>query len=108
MSAWFLLFLTIALEVAGTIAMKHSQGLSRLYPTLMIYFFYGLCFSIFSLVVKKMELSVAYAIWSGAGTLAVSVIGFLYFHETFTLLKAISIILIILGVIGLKLSSASI
>ncbi|KIY20587.1 MULTISPECIES: DMT family transporter [Mesobacillus] len=107
MPAWLLLIFTIILEVAGTISLKLSDGLSKFTPSVLIFVFYGGCFSIFPFVVQKMDLSVAYAIWSGVGTLAVSLIGILYFQESITLFKAISIILIILGVIGIKISPAT-
>ncbi|WP_243388049.1 DMT family transporter [Bacillus kexueae] len=104
--AWLLLSITILLEVAGTISMKLSEGLTRLVPSMGIFIFYGSCFAIFALVVKKIELSVAYAIWSGVGTMLVFVVGVLIFKESFSWMKLVSVILIIMGVIGLKYSSA--
>lgn len=104
--AWFLLVITILLEVAGTISMKLSEGLTRLVPSLGIFVFYGSCFAIFALVVKKIELSVAYAIWSGVGTMLVFVVGVLIFKESFSWIKLMSVVFIIIGVIGLKWASA--
>ncbi|TYR78186.1 multidrug efflux SMR transporter [Priestia megaterium] len=102
---WILLLITIVFEVAGTISMKMSEGLSRPLPTIMIFVCYGICFSIFSLVVKKMDLGLAYAIWSGTGTLAICIIGILFFHETVNMLKVVSVLLVVLGLIGVKLSA---
>ena len=101
---WILLVLTIVFEIAGTISMKLSEGLTRPLPTIMIFVSYGICFSIFSIVVKKMELGLAYAIWSGAGTLAISFIGIYFFQETVSVMKIVSIVLIVIGIVGIKLS----
>ena len=107
MSSWIYLTLAIVLEVMGTTAMKLSEGLTRLLPTVCLFLFYGLSFIGLALALKKLNVSVAYAIWSGLGTALIAIIGFVYFHESVTLLKLVSLALIILGVIGLRLSSAS-
>ena len=62
----------------------------------------GLTFAI-----KKIEISVAYAVWSGVGTALIALIGILYFKEAATMLKFASIFLIVAGVVGLKFSSSS-
>lgn len=49
---WLLLLVTIIFEVAGTIAMKLSNGLTKLIPSVLIFVFYGICFSVFAIVVK--------------------------------------------------------
>ena len=58
---------------------------------------------LFVIAVKKIEVSVSYAIWSGVGTALITAIGVLYFKESFTALKLISLVLIITGVIGLNI-----
>jgi small multidrug resistance pump len=55
--------------------MKLSDGLTKLIPSILIFVFYGICFSVFAIVIKKIDLSVAYAIWSGMGTLVIVFIG---------------------------------
>ena len=54
------------------------------------------------LVLRKMDTSVAYAIWASAGILVMAVVGILFLHEPVTILKVVSILLIVLGVIGLE------
>ncbi|MDQ0219207.1 small multidrug resistance pump [Peribacillus cavernae] len=102
---WILLLITIVFEVAGTISMKMSEGLTRPLPTVMIFVCYGICFSIFTLVLKKMDLGLAYAIWSGTGTLTICVLGIVFFGETLNALKVVSVLLIVLGLVGVKLSA---
>jgi small multidrug resistance pump len=103
---WLLLTAAIALEVAGTTSMKLSYGFSRLVPSLLVFVFYAISFVAFSIALKKIEVSIAYAIWAGIGTAAIALIGILFFKESLTALKLLSIGLIIAGVIGLNLGGA--
>lgn len=100
---WLLLAVTIALEVCGTTCLKLSQGFTRPVPSALMFVFYGLTFTVFSFALKKLDVSVAYAVWSGVGTSLIALIGILYFKEPVTALKLVSIALIILGVVGLNL-----
>ncbi|ABS20670.1 DMT family transporter [Bacillus cytotoxicus] len=104
---WLLLLVTIIFEVAGTVAMKLSNGLTKFVPSVFIFVCYGICFSVFAIVVKKIHLSIAYAIWSGLGTLCITIISFCFFKEHISLFQAFCILFIVLGVIGLKVSSAT-
>jgi small multidrug resistance pump len=103
MQSWFFLAGAIALEVAGTTSMKLSQGFTRLFPSILLFVFYGGSFVALTCALKKIEVSVAYAVWSGAGTALIAVIGILYFREAATALKFFSLLLIIVGVVGLNL-----
>ncbi|MBS3757744.1 MAG: multidrug efflux SMR transporter [Desulfobacterales bacterium] len=107
MRYWFFLFIAIVLEVAGTTSMKLSEGFSRLVPSVLIFLFYGLSFAGLTLALKRIDVSVAYAIWAGLGTALITVIGLIYFKEPATALKIISIGLIILGVIGLNVNGSA-
>jgi len=98
----YLLF-AILLEVAGTTSMKISNGFTETLPSIFIFVFYGLSFVFLTLTLKRMEVSVAYAAWSGLGTFCIALIGWGYFHEPMTAIKAASLSFIILGVVGLKL-----
>ncbi len=106
MQHWLFLAGAIALELAGTTSMKLSEGFTRLVPSVLLFVFYGASFVALTLALKKIDVSVAYAVWSGAGTALIAAIGILYFREAATALKLISILLIIVGVVGLNLSGA--
>ena len=104
---WGILALAILLEVAGTVSMKLSDGFTKIVPSVMIFIFYAASFVALTFAIKKIEISVAYAVWSGVGTALIAVIGILYFKEAATMLKFASIFLIIAGVIGLKIGSSA-
>jgi small multidrug resistance pump len=101
---WLYLALAIVMEVLGTTCMKLSEGFARIVPSVMVFVFYGACFSLMILALKRIDLSVTYAIWSGLGTALIALIGIVYFQESVSLLKVGSIVLIVLGVVGLHLS----
>jgi small multidrug resistance pump len=102
--SWVYLLLGIGAEIIGTTSMKLSQGFTKVVPSIAIFVFYGLSLTLVTLSLKKIEISVAYAIWSGVGTATIAGIGFFYFKEHLSLMKLISIILIILGVVGLNVA----
>jgi small multidrug resistance pump len=104
--SWLLLVAAIVLEVCGTTCMKLSEGFTRLVPSVLLFVFYGLSFSVMTLAIKRIEVSTAYAIWSGLGTALIATIGVLWFKESFGPLKAVSLALIVVGLVGLNLSSA--
>lgn len=106
MQHWLFLTLAIVFEVAGTTAMKFSDGFSKWLPSILIFVFYGVSFTLLTLALKKIDVSVAYAIWSGVGTALIAVIGVLMFKDPMNAMKVISIALIILGVVGLNFSGA--
>jgi len=108
MNSWFLLALAILLEVAGTTSMKLSDGMQKFLPTALIFLFYALAFTLMPFVMKKIEMSTVYAIWTGAGTVIVTVIGIMYFSESSNPMKLASIALIGLGVVGLHLAERSV
>ncbi|MCX6002301.1 MAG: multidrug efflux SMR transporter [Chloroflexi bacterium] len=102
--SWVLLIAAICMEVCGTTCLKLSEGLTKWLPSVLIFVFYSLAFVLMSFAVRKLDLSLSYAIWSGVGTFLIALIGFFWFKEQFTLLKAFSMALVIAGVVGLNLS----
>ncbi|MBA3826584.1 MAG: multidrug efflux SMR transporter [Ktedonobacterales bacterium] len=104
---YLLLIGAILAEVAGTTSLKLSEGFSRPVPSVLMFVFYGLSFTIFSFALKRIDVSVGYAIWSAVGTAAITAIGVFYFREPWTALKFVSMALIIGGVIGLNIGGGA-
>ena len=99
---WMYLTTAIATEIAGTVALKYAHGFTRLVPSLIVVAGYALSFLFLSLTLRGLSVSVTYAVWSGAGTAAIALIGALALGEPLTALKAGSVALIVAGVIGLN------
>ena len=104
---WFYLAMAIALEVMGTTCMKLSQGFTRLIPSVLVFVLYMVSFAFMILALKKIELSIAYAIWAGLGTALIAIIGIAWFGESMGLLKIVSIVFVVMGVVGLHLSQTA-
>ena len=101
--SWVYLFLAIISEVAGTTCMKLSVGFTKVLPSIAIFIFYGISLTSLTIAIKKIDISVAYAIWCGLGISLISTIGILWFEEPVNILKIASIGMIIIGVIGLNI-----
>lgn len=106
MIAWLYLILAILFEVAGTTCMKLSAGFSKLIPSILLFLFYAGSFVAVTFALKEIDVSIAYAVWSGLGTALITLVGIFFFRESVTLLKIVSILLIIIGVMGLNLAGA--
>ena len=102
--SWVYLFLAIISEVTGTTCMKLSVGFTKVWPSIAIFIFYGISLTSFTIAIKKIDISVAYAVWSGLGISLISTIGILWFEEPVNFLKIASIGIIIIGVIGLNIN----
>ena len=98
------LILAIIFEVMGTTMMKLSSGFTILMPSIGLFVFYIISFSLLTLSLKTLDVSLAYAIWSGLGTALIAAIGVFFFHEHINAAKIISLAFIIIGVVGLNLS----
>ena len=103
--AWLMLAVTILFEVAGSTMMKLANGFTVFWPSVAVFVCYGLSIAGLTVVLKYIDLSIAYAVWSGVGVALIALIGILYFKEPVTAQRVISIALIIIGVIGLQLAS---
>ena len=102
------LIVAIIFEVAGTTAMKFSEGFTKTVPSIVMFVFYILSLVALTYALKKIDMSMAYAVWAGVGTALITVVGILFFKEPAGLFKVMSILLIIIGVVGLHLSSEAV
>jgi len=107
MPTGLLLAIAIACEVAATLSLRYSDGFSRPLPSALVVVGYVISFWLLALVLRDLSIGTTYAIWAGAGTAALAVIGIVALGEPATAVKLASIGLIIAGVIGLNLSGAA-
>lgn len=105
--SWTYLYMAISLEIAGTYMIKLSEGFSHLTPSLCVLVCYGFSLWLMSLAVRRLDLGIAYAVWSGVGIIAITAIGVFVFNEPVSLKKIISIAVILAGVISLNLASVN-
>ncbi|MET8702461.1 multidrug efflux SMR transporter [Kitasatospora sp. NPDC058032] len=103
---YVLLTLAILSEVCATSCLKLTEGFSRLWPSVGVAIGYVLSFALLGRALKHIPVSVAYAVWSGAGTAAVAGIGVVAFGESLGRLQWLGIALVIAGVVVLNLKSS--
>ncbi len=99
---WLLLAFAIFFEVAGTVAMKYSDGFKNIVASVLIFVFYAASFVFMNYALQPIDLGLAYAVWSGAGIVATSVYGFFFFDEKMPGLKVFLIFVVVVAVVGLK------
>ncbi len=103
------LYLSMAIlaEVIGTTMLKMSNGFKVVGPTVLFVIFYIASFYALAQALKTIDMGIAYAIWAAVGLTIVTLIGILIFHEPINWIKALSILFIVIGVVGLRLSSVN-
>lgn len=101
-----LLAIAIVAEVAGTVALKFTDGFTKLGPSALVVGAYALSFWMLALVLRDLPIGLTYAVWAAAGTALIAAIGIVAFGEPATTLKLLSLSLIIAGVVGLNLAGS--
>ena len=84
--------------------LKFTEGMTRLWPTVLMFAFYLVSLFGLSVAVSKIPVGTAYAVWAGVGTLMVAILGIFWLKEEVTVLRSASMLLIVLGVAGLYLT----
>lgn len=103
-TAWVFLLLAGFFEICFTIALKFSQGFTKLVPSIITVIFIVLSFFSVSQAMKAIPIGTAYAVWAGIGAAGTVVCGILFFGDSYHIIRLLSIFLIIIGIIGLKLA----
>lgn len=103
---WLLLVFAIICEVIATSFLKYSEGLSlaKIGSLIGIVVFFPLSTFVYAIALKKIDVSIAYAVWSGLGTVSMVLVGSRFFNEQVSLQKGLFMCLIIIGIAGLWLS----
>lgn len=103
--AFVYLATAILAEIIGTTSLKYTEGFTRLAPTLLTLASYGAAiFFLARSLERGMQIGIAYALWSGIGVFAITLIGVFFLGEPFTVMKFLGIGLIIGGVVTLSLT----
>ena len=105
--AWILLSIAIAAEILGTLSLKASDGLSKLWPSLGVLIGYALAFTLMAISLKKLDVGITYAIWSGVGIIGAVIGGVIFFDQHLSRMTIIGMAIIIVGVVVMNLGGAS-
>jgi small multidrug resistance pump len=104
--AWVLLAVAIASEIVATLSLKQSEGFSKLAPSVVAILGYVISLALVGQALKTIPVSVAYAIWSGAGTAIVAGVGMAFLGESVSVVRVAGITLIVVGVVVLNIGGA--
>ncbi len=104
---WFILFIAGLFETAWAVGMKYSDGFTKIYPTIFTFTAMALSVLFLSISLKTLPIGTAYAIWTGIGAFGTAIFGILLFGESKDFVRLFFILLIVVGIIGLKLFSKS-
>lgn len=103
--AWLVLAASVLAEVLGTVALRHADGFTRLWPSAAVAVCYACAIWLMSLAVKHLEMGLTYAVWAGAGTALTAMLGMIWFGETTSALRLAGLGCIVVGVVALNLSA---
>src|SRR5262245_63670056 len=105
--AWLLIVLAGLFEAGFAISLKLSHGFTRLGPTILFCLFALTSFGLLTVGLKYLEVGPAYAVWTGLGAAGTVTVGMIWLSESVSVMKLLSIGLVLAGVIGLQLSGGT-
>jgi quaternary ammonium compound-resistance protein SugE len=103
--AWVYLIIAGIFETVWAIALKYTMGFTRLVPSVITIAGMFISFYFLSLATKVLPIGTAYAVWTGIGALGAVIIGMVFLNEPVNASRIIFLLLILVGLIGLKLTS---
>lgn len=102
--SWFYIFIASIFEICWAIGLKYSQGFTHLYFSIFTVITMILSYVFLSLGVKELPIGTAYAVWTGLGAVGTIIYGILFLNESKDMLRLFFMFLIIVGIIGVRLT----
>lgn len=102
---WIILTLAGIFEIVWAVGLKYTEGFTKFIPSTITISAMLLSFWLLSISMRTLPLGISYAIWTGIGTIGTVIFGILWLDESASIIKIIFISLILIGIIGLKVSS---
>jgi quaternary ammonium compound-resistance protein SugE len=103
--SWILLVIAGLFEVGWAIGLKYTEGFTRLWPSLATLAAMAISFWLLGAAMKTLPVGTAYAVWVSVGAVGTVILGILLFNEPASVARIVSVLLIVAGIVGLKLSS---
>lgn len=103
--SWTILFLAGIFEIFWAVGLKYSDGFTKLFPTIFTIVTMIISFYLLSLALKALPIGTAYAVWVGIGTVGTVIAGIMLFGESISLIRVMSILFILIGIVGLKFTT---
>src|SRR6187401_2991144 len=100
--AWFILIIAGIFEIAWTVGLKYSEGLTRFWPSVFTLVCLAISMGMLAYAVRSLPVGTAYAVWTGIGAVGTVILGMILFDEPKDLARIFFIGLILMGIVGLK------
>ncbi|PFG36498.1 quaternary ammonium compound-resistance protein SugE [Flavimobilis soli] len=104
--AWVILIISGMLEAGWALSLKASEGFSRLWPSVTFVVLLALSMGGLAIALRSLPVGVAYAVWTGVGASLTAIVAVALFDEPMSILKIVSLVLIVAGIVGLNLSES--
>lgn len=105
--AWFILIIAGLFEVVWAFSMKQSEGLTRLWPSVVTLTAMLASFGLLAWSMRVLPLGTAYTVWTGIGAIGAFIVGIVFLGETVSALRLVAAVLIVSGMLLMKLSSSA-
>ena len=102
---WFILFVAGLFEVGWAVGLKYTEGFSRLWPTVGTVLSMITSLGLLGIAMKSLPVGTAYAVWVGVGAVGTAILGIVLLGESASLMRLLSLGLIVAGIVGLKLAT---
>ncbi|MEJ2493328.1 MAG: quaternary ammonium compound efflux SMR transporter SugE [Ignavibacteriaceae bacterium] len=103
--AWVYLFIAGLFEIGWAVGLKYSTGFTKLQPSIITIIAMIASFYFLAIAVKTIPIGTGYAVWTGIGAVGTAIAGMILFGESKELIRILCILLIIVGIVGLKIFS---
>jgi quaternary ammonium compound-resistance protein SugE len=103
--AWIYLFIAGLFEIGWAVGLKYTDGFTKIWPSVITIATMILSFYFLSTAVKTIPIGTAYAIWTGIGAVGTAILGIILFGESKEFMRMLFVLLIVVGIVGLKFFS---
>lgn len=102
--AWIYILIASVFEISWAVGLKYSQGFTQLKASIFTVITMILSYIFLAMGTKTLPIGTAYAVWTGIGAVGTAIYGILYFNEPKEMVRIFFIFLIVIGIIGLRLT----
>ncbi|HIP29568.1 MAG TPA: quaternary ammonium compound efflux SMR transporter SugE [Sulfurospirillum arcachonense] len=104
---WLYLVIAGLFECGWAIGIKYTDGFTKIIPSVLTLAAMGISFVLLSMAMKTIPVGTAYAVWTGIGAVGVAILGMILFGESKEVMRIVSLLFIVVGILGLKLLSTA-